>query len=85
MILSARSDFASLIISHGIAMPANIQHITVECKAVIQDYAEKCAAKRLMIKIIRETTEEAHLLRVLRRNHRRVVVRKAHSGQQKKQ
>lgn len=56
MILSARSDFASLIISHGIAMPANIQHITVshaECKAVIQDHAEKCAAKRLMIKIIR--------------------------------
>ncbi len=53
MILSARSDFASLIISHGIAMPANIQHITVECKAVIQDYAEKCAAKQLMIKIIR--------------------------------
>ena len=29
LILSARSDFASLIISHGIAMPANIQHITV--------------------------------------------------------
>ena len=57
MILSARSDFASLIISHGIAMPANIQHINRqpcgECKAVIQDYAEKCAAKRPMIKIIR--------------------------------